>query len=65
MEEHNFEYPVMINGKLRFKINLPLDMPADKVQKSVLEHETALKWTFGNDPKRFIHVPKKIINIVV
>ncbi len=63
--EDNFEYPVMINGKLRFKITLPLDMPAQKVQEEVLRHELAQKWTQGVAPKRFIHVPKKIINIVV
>lgn len=55
----------MINGKLRFKIKLPLDMPGDEVQKQVLAHEGAQKWTEGAKPKRFIHVPKKIINIVV
>lgn len=63
--EDSFEYPVMINGKLRFKITLPLDMPAEKVQEEVLRHELAQKWTQGAAPKRFIHVPKKIINIVV
>jgi leucyl-tRNA synthetase len=44
---------------------LPLDMPADDIQKTVLAHENAQKWTDGAEPKRFIHVPKKIINIVV
>jgi len=63
--EDSHEYPVMINGKLRFKILLPLDMPVEEIQQRVLNHETAQKWTVGNDPKRFIHVPKKIINIVV
>ena len=63
--EDSFEYPVMINGKLRFKITLPLDMPVEKVQEEVLSHELAQKWTQGAAPKRFIHVPKKIINIVV
>lgn len=65
LQEDTYEYPVMINGKLRFKIKLPLDMPADEVQKMVLTHESAQKWTEGAKPKRFIHVPKKIINIVV
>ncbi|MEN8157981.1 MAG: leucine--tRNA ligase [Bacteroidota bacterium] len=69
-DEHNLqedahEYPVMINGKLRFKIELPLDMPEAEIREKVLSHETALKWTNGNEPKRFIHVPKKIINLVV
>jgi len=35
------------------------------IKDQVLAHETAQKWTEGNEPKRFIHVPKKIINIVV
>jgi leucyl-tRNA synthetase len=65
LQEESFEYPVMINGKLRFKILLPLDLSQEEIQKEVLAHETALKWTEGKDPKRFIHVPNKIINLVV
>ncbi len=65
LKENSHVYPVMINGKLRFKINLPLDMAPEEIQQKVLAHETALKWTDGNVPKRFIHVPEKIINIVV
>ena len=65
LQEDSFEYPVMINGKLRFKIVLPLSMEAERIRETVLEHETARKWTGGSSPKRFIHVPEKIINIVV
>jgi len=65
LQENSYEYPVMINGKLRFKIMLPLDTPVEDIRQKVLEHETALKWTEGNDPKRFIHVPNRIINIVM
>ncbi len=65
LQEDTFEYPVMINGKLRFKIELPLDMTAEALQEKVLSHELAQKWSQGAVPKRFIHVPKKIINIVV
>jgi leucyl-tRNA synthetase len=63
--EDSFEYPVMINGKLRFKIQLPLDMPGEEIRERVLDHEKAQKWTEGKEPKRFIHVPRKIINLVV
>ena len=65
LQEESHEYPVMINGKLRFRITLPLDLPEERVKDQVLSHETAQKWTSGKPPKRFIHVPKKIINIVV
>ena len=53
----------MANSDL--KSELPLDMPSEEVKEKVLSHEVAQKWTRGLLPKRFIHVPKKIINIVV
>ena len=56
---------ISIDGKLRFKIQLPLNMAEEEIKEQVLAHETAQKWTEGADPKRFIHVPEKIINIVV
>ncbi len=63
--ESNFEYPVSINGKLRTKINLPLDLVQDKVQEEVLASDVVQKWLDGKPPKKFIYVPGKIINIVV
>jgi leucyl-tRNA synthetase len=65
LKEDTHEYPVMINGKLRFKIVLPIDLAAGEVEKQVLDHETAQKWTEGKPPRKVIYVPKKIINIVV
>ena len=63
--EESHEYPVMINGKLRFKITLPLDMPEEEIRDKVMSHQTLLKWTGGANLKRFVLVPKKIINVVV
>jgi leucyl-tRNA synthetase len=65
LQEDTYEYPVMINGKLRFKVVLPLDLAEDVIKEQVLGHEKAQKWIQGGELKRFIHVPKKIINIVV
>ena len=65
LQEETHEYPVMINGKLRFKILLPLNLEEADIKVQVLAHETAERWTEGKAPKRFIHIPKKIINIVV
>jgi len=65
LQEKSHEYPVMINGKLRFKIRLALHLNDEEIKERVLAHETARKWTNGEEPKRFIHVPCKIINIVV
>ncbi len=65
LREDVFQYPVMINGKLRFRIELPLELSRQEVEKSVLAHETARKWTGGKLPRKIVYVPGKIINVVV
>ncbi len=63
--ESTFEYPVSFNGKLRFKLVLPKDMPKAEIKKQVLEAKAAQKWIEGRHVKRVIVVPNKIVNVVV
>ncbi|HKK80690.1 MAG TPA: hypothetical protein VJ909_00495, partial [Prolixibacteraceae bacterium] len=63
--ENTFEYPVSFNGKMRFKLELPVDMPKDEIEKAATEHENAQKWVEGKQIVKIIVVPKKIINVVV
>ena len=63
--ENSFEYPVMINGKLRFKQEYALDMTQDDIQKDIVTTEGAQKWLEGKQPKKIIVVKGKIINIVM
>jgi len=65
LQEETFDYPVSFNGKLRFKLLLPLGLPADKVEKAVLEDPQSHRWTEGKQIKKIIYVPSRIINIVV
>ncbi|MFO7934357.1 MAG: leucine--tRNA ligase [Bacteroidales bacterium] len=65
LQEDVFEYPVMINGKLRFKMELPLDLPEKEVEEKVTGHEKARKWIGEKSPRKIVFVPGKIINIVV
>jgi leucyl-tRNA synthetase len=65
LHEDIFEYPVSFNGKVRFKIELPIDMPQPEVEKAVLDDPKATKWMDGKTVRKFILVPRKIINIVV
>jgi leucyl-tRNA synthetase len=65
MTESAFEYPISINGKMRAKINLPLDMPVADIEKQVLANEVVIKWLEGKQPKKIIVVPKKIVNLVI
>ncbi|MFC2098682.1 leucine--tRNA ligase [Bacteroidota bacterium] len=63
--EDVYEYPVSFNGKLRFKLELPLDLPVEEIEKKVVEHESAQKWLNGGAPRKIIVVKGKIINVVV
>lgn len=62
--ENEFEYPVSINGKVKFKINLSLKMSKEDVEKSVLGSADITKFMQGS-PKKVIVVPGRIVNIVV
>jgi leucyl-tRNA synthetase len=63
--ENSFEYPVMINGKLRFKQEYALDLTQEEIVAHILTTEGAQKWLEGKAPKKIIVVKGKIINIVM
>lgn len=65
LKEDSFEYPVSFNGKMRFKLELPIDLTKDEIEKEVLSCKQSQKWIEGKTPKKIIIVPNKIINIVV
>ena len=60
-----FEYPVSINGKLRFKRSYAVDADPEAIRADVVAQPEAQKWFDGRTPKKVIVVAGKIINIVV
>ena len=64
LKTDTFECPVSVNGKMRFKIELPIDLPQEEVKKIVLSDERAVKW-IGTATPKIIVVPNRIVNIVV
>jgi leucyl-tRNA synthetase len=63
--EDTFEYPVSFNGKTRFLMELAVDLPNSEIEKAVLADERSNKWMEGKIVRKFIIVPKRIINVVV
>jgi leucyl-tRNA synthetase len=63
--ENEFEYPISINGKTRFKINLPLHLSKEEIEKQVLEAPELQKYANGQNPKKLIVVPGRIVNVVL
>ncbi len=57
-------YPISFNGKMRFTLDLPMDMPKDEIEKTVMAHEKTQAQLQGREPKKVIVVPGKIVNIV-
>ncbi|MFM7467248.1 MAG: class I tRNA ligase family protein, partial [Crocinitomicaceae bacterium] len=63
--ESSYDYPVSFNGKMRFKLNLPMDFSVQQIQDATLAHHDTIKWLEGKEPKKCIIVPGKIINVVI
>jgi leucyl-tRNA synthetase len=57
-------YPVSFNGKLRFTLELPLDLRVEEIEREVLSHAKTKQILEGRSPKKVIIVPGKIVNIV-
>ncbi len=63
--EDEINYPVSINGKMKFKISLSAQLSAADVENFVLQSEKLKEILEGKTPKKIIVVPKKIVNIVI
>ena len=62
--ESNKNYPISFNGKMRFTLELSLDLSKEEIEKIVLAHEKTQEQLQGRTPKKVIVVPGKIVNIV-
>jgi len=62
--ESSKEYPVSFNGKMRYKIELPLDLSKEQIEAIIMADERTQAQLQGRTPKNVIIVPGKIINIV-
>ncbi|MCX6812722.1 MAG: leucine--tRNA ligase [Candidatus Berkelbacteria bacterium] len=56
--------PIQINGKIRDKILLPVDISSNDASNMALKSNKVLTWTKGQTPKNIFYVPGKIISIV-
>lgn len=63
--EDEIEYAVQVNSKIKAKITVPSDMPADEIEKLVKAHSEISPLIEGKQIKKFILVPKRLINIIV
>jgi leucyl-tRNA synthetase len=55
---------ISFNGKMRFTIELPLDLTKDQIEEIIMKDEENIKQLEGRTPNKVIIVPGKIINLV-
>lgn len=63
--EDSVKYPVSVNGKTRFTIEVPAGSSREDVERTALADESAARWLDGKTPKKVIVVPNRIVNIVI
>ena len=62
--ESTKNYPISFNGKMRFTLELSLDLSQQEIEAAVMAHEKTQEQLQGRTPKKVIIVPGKIVNIV-
>ena len=62
--ESSKNYPVSFNGKMRFTIELSLELQAKEIEEIIMNDDRTKQQLQGRTPKKVIVVPGKIINIV-
>ena len=62
--ESSKNYPVSFNGKMRFTIELSLDLKPKEIEEIIMNDDRTQQQLQGRTPKKVIVVPGKIINIV-
>jgi len=65
LKEESKIYPISINGKVRLKLELSLDLANNEIEKIIMANDNVLNKLEGVKPKRIIIVPGKIINLVI
>lgn len=56
---------VQVNGKVRDQLELAADVSKEDAEAAALASEKVQGWLDGNEPKKVIYVPGKLVSIVV
>ncbi len=59
------EYPIQVNGKIRSRITVAADADTDAVRAAALADEKVAAALGGQEPRKLIVVPGRLVNVVV
>jgi leucyl-tRNA synthetase len=58
------ELPVQVDGKLRDRLVVTPDTPADEIERLALASEHVQRYLGGESPARVIQIPGRLVNVV-
>jgi leucyl-tRNA synthetase len=58
------ELPVQVDGKLRDRLVVTPDTPAEEIERMALASEHVQRYLAGRPPRRVIQIPGKLVNVV-
>ncbi len=62
--EESITLVLQVNGKVRDRLVVPVNISDDEARAAALANETVQKFLAGRDPKKVVVVPGKLVNIV-
>ena len=65
LEVSEIELVIQVNGKLRAKVNVAVNLSEEEVTQIAFKEENIVKFTEGLTIRKIIYVPNKLLNIVV
>ena len=63
--DETVELPIQVNGKLRDRVVVPVGLSQVEIEEIVLGREKVVAALADRTPKRVIHVPGRLVNLVV
>jgi leucyl-tRNA synthetase len=57
--------PVQINGKLRGTVEVSRGLDDESVKRAVLENAKLSEWIAGKEPRKWIILEDKLVNVVL
>jgi len=58
------ELPVQVDGKLRDRLVVNVDTPADEIERLALASERVQAYLRGREPRRVVQIPGRLVNVV-
>src|SRR6266480_2423177 len=65
LEEEQLLIVVQVNGKIRSKITVPADVTQERIETEALADPKVMGFLNGKKVQRIVHVPRRLVNIVV